>query len=212
MRVTNTLLLFAGLALCQAWRSAAADVILETPLPRTNAPALSAELRHDSGEGIMDSDWVYISAGTNRYAFLAPAGMRLDGAGENRIVLRNEDLSCVLSVRVLDVPFGEEVNSQYARQILQAEHSNASVVGERGACANGRPGPALDAEWYGPAGALKCERVALIPCHSKVLEFATVCSRESFGKGQRYLSTVMLTFRASDANGKLTIVHLSNKL
>jgi len=211
MRVTN-IFLFTALTLGQGWRCAGADIALEAPQSQTNAPVLAAELRHEGGEGVMDSDWVYMVAGTNRYAFLAPAGMRLDVAGESRVVLRNNDLSCFLTVRVIDLTFGEEVNSQYARQILQAEHSNATVLQENGACANGRTGPGLDAEWSGPAGVMKRQRVAYIPCHNKVLEFATVCSPESFAAGQRNFSTVLLTFRASDAQGKLTINHISSKL
>jgi len=66
--------------------------------------------------------------------------------------------------------------------------------------------------WNAKGGASRYERVAFIPAHAGVLEFSLVGSPEKFKAARPDFDLLLLSFRASDNQGKLVVPMLSDKL
>ncbi len=180
----------------------------------TNTPAILALVRHEEGPGLLPADRVYVTAGTNKFAFLVPAGFKMEPWNDGRVALVNRDYSCQMTFQLAGpLPAeGNELDPEvYSRRVL-AEHPGGVITRTFSAIADSRRGPAYEAECLGPARTLRRAQVAFIPSQNAVLEFSLVCGPDQFEAARHQLNTVMLTFRASDANGELHISPLSDKL
>jgi len=180
----------------------------------TNAPALAAEVRHEEGPGLLPADRAYVMAGTNKFAFLVPAGLKLETWNEHLVALVTRDYSSQITMRLAGPlpPEGSDLNpDDYSARLLE-EHPGAKIIKTFSAFADSRRGPAYEVEFPGPAGSSRRAEIAFIPSRSAVLEFSLICNPEKFEAARQQLSTVMLTFRGSDASGQLHISPLSDKL
>jgi hypothetical protein len=180
----------------------------------TNAPAVAAEIRHEEGPGLLPADRAYIMAGTNKFAFLVPAGFKLETWNESVVALVTRDYSSQIVFRLagpLPIDEGELNTNTYSSKLLQ-EHPGAKIIKSFSAFADSHSGPAYEVELPGPAGSWRRGEIAFIPSQAAVLEFSLISSPEKFEAARQKLSTVMLTFRASDAHGELHVSPLSDKL
>jgi hypothetical protein len=96
--------------------------------------------------------------------------------------------------------------------VLLQRHPGAKILEEFTLSALSRRGPAFDLRWNANGGMPRCERVVFIPALAGVLEFSLVASPEKFVAAQAEYDLLLLTFRASDARGKLVVPVLSDKL
>ncbi|HLH54954.1 MAG TPA: hypothetical protein VKY92_15190, partial [Verrucomicrobiae bacterium] len=64
-------------------------------------PTLAAEVRHEEGAGLLPTDRAYITAGTNKFAFLVPAEFRLDFVNETALELVTRDYSSRIGFKIL---------------------------------------------------------------------------------------------------------------
>lgn len=200
--------------------AAGARLSLGAPQPQpgfgsqTNLPVLAAELRHEEGPGLLPADRAYVVAGTNKFAFLIPPGFKLETLNERLVALVTRDYSCQITFRLAGpMPAeGSELDTNVYSARLAEEHSGARILNTFAAFADSRTGPAYEVQFPGPAGSWRRAEFAFIPSRAGVLEFALICSPEKFEPARHQLSTVMLTFRASDAQGQLHISPLSDRL
>jgi hypothetical protein len=212
MSLTKVLLfVMVGLATVRAGFAAEA----ETPIgSETNLTALSAQIRHEEGPGTLPAERVYLEAGTNKYAFLMPPGFKLERWNDQAVALVTRDYSVQITFRLAGpVPAdGAELSSEvYAAHALEAE-PRARILNSFSAIADSHTGPAYQLELPGPAGSTRRREIAFIPSRVAMLEFSLTAPTEKFELARRHFSAVMLTFRASDANGQLNISPLSDKL
>jgi len=181
---------------------------------RTNWPSFAAEVRHEEGPGVFPTERAYVMIGTNRCAFVVPAGLHLSVPVQNDVTLLSADFDSILTVRVVDRPGVDpgDPTPTALRGSLLYEHPGAAILDTFSLVAEGRRGPALDAGWSDPGGISRRVRVTWIPAPGGLLEFCVVCPAKDFAECQRRLSTVLLTFRSADASGKLHLPVLSDKL
>ena len=181
---------------------------------QTNAPPLEAELRHEEGPGQLPADRVYITAGTNKFSFLIPSELKLQTSNERVVNLSTRDLDCQISFRLawFQPPSGSELSAEFCQKRLLAAFPSARIIKSFASFADSRTGVAFELELPGPAGSWRHGQLAFIPSHAGLLEFSLSCSPGKFDSGRQKLSTVMLTFRASDEKGQLHISPLSDRL
>ena len=86
------------------------------------------------------------------------------------------------------------------------------ILGEFSLGALGRLGPAFDLRWNATGGGPRRERIVFIPAHAGVMEFSLVSSLEKFEAARPDLDYLLVSFRASDTNGKLVVPILSDRL
>jgi hypothetical protein len=174
---------------------------------------LSAELRHEGGPGLLPVERLYLTAGTNTFAFLIPEGFKLKSRTDRSVILANDDYSAQISFSLSSFfSQGDAVDSQACRENLLGQFPGSKIVKNFSAVADNQNGPAFELQAPGPSGTWRRAQIAFIPSHAGVLQFSMVSSPETFDEGRHKLSTVMLTFRASDANGRLSISPISDKL
>jgi hypothetical protein len=177
-------------------------------------PSVKAELKVETGPGQIPARRAYLTAGTNRFAFLVPEDFRLDASDPQKVTVVSPDNTKVLTVRILGPmpPETWELQAATYRELLLERNPDVQIREEFSLTAAGRRGPAFDLQWSTSTGGQQACRIAFIPSNAGVLEFSLLTSRELFAQAQPSLYLIMLTFRASDAKGRLDIAPLSDKL
>jgi hypothetical protein len=179
----------------------------------TNQTAIIVALKFEGGPGQIPTTRAYITAGTNKFAFLVPDEFKLASADPQKVTLMKGDGTCLISVRVIgskpasDKPF----DCTAARPLVYEEHRDATIVSEFGMFANGVGGPAFEILWG--VGALpRGARVCYIPLRAGLVEFSLDSSPKNLAPSLGDFNYVLLTFRASDENGKLAATPLSDQI
>lgn len=179
----------------------------------TNRSSLTAEVRRETGPGLIPARRAYLAAGTNTFAFVVPSGFDLAAAAGDKIELVNSDRSCLVTLLLLEPPraFISEADSEAFRPRIASQYPGAEVAEVFALTAAGRSGPAFDLRWH-TDGVTRAARVAYVPSAAGILEFSLIASPDKFAQFLPTLHTVMLTFRASGPDGKLDLPLLSDKL
>lgn len=208
----------AALLACKSWAVESAGVAdWSTGAAKnsntTNLPPIAVAVKFESGPGQIPTSRAYITAGTNKFAFLVPGEFKLTGSDAQKLILMKGDGSCLISVRVIGLTATSEkpFDSAAAQELIHVEHPDATITTEFGMSAANRSGPAFEILWG--AGALaRASRVGFIPIRTSVIEFSVDASPNNLGPSLGDLNYVVLTFRASDENGKLEATPLSENL
>jgi hypothetical protein len=155
----------------------------------------------------------FVTAGTNRFAFCVPEGFRLEPSTPDLVSFVSLDYHSLLTFHIASPgsPAGQEPGAAICRQAVLEQHPGAKILHQFTLTAANRAGPAFDAVWSAPGGLQRDQRVAFIPSMAGTLEFGLVCTTDTFQKAQYDLNFLLLTFRASDAQGKLDLPRFSNK-
>lgn len=179
----------------------------------TNQPPISVALKFEGGPGQIPTTRAYITAGTNKFAFLVPDEFKLASSDPQRVILMKGDGSCLISVRVIGPKPGSDkpFDAAAAKVLVNEEHPDALITSELGVFVEGVSGPAFEIQWG--AGALtRATRVGFIPLRAGLLEFSVDASPKNLGPSLGDFNYVILTFRASDEHGQLAATPLSDRL
>lgn len=190
----------------------AAEPVAYHSLSPTNPAALKVEVRVDGGPGVLPARRAYLTAGTNRFAFLLPTNFRLNSTDATQVQLVTADYGCTLTVGLLPNSSPQRLTPAAGRELLQTRFPSPQIEAESTLAAAGQSGPAFDLRRAGPGGITQAARVAYIPSRAGTLEFCLSTSPEKLSQMLGDLRFVMLTFCASDAQGNLKIRPLSTKL
>ncbi|HZR16577.1 MAG TPA: hypothetical protein VFE51_04560 [Verrucomicrobiae bacterium] len=180
----------------------------------TNPPPVTAQVHHEEGPGLLPADRVYVTIGAEKFAFLVPAGYKLEQSSGRVVTMATADYSCQIAFRLagpMPADGGELNPGVYSAKVMET-FPGAAILRTFSAFAEGRQGPAFEIQLTGAGGAARRGKLAFIPSRTSVLQFSLTCSPEKFEEASRQLNTVMLTFRASDAQGELHVSPLSDKL
>jgi hypothetical protein len=178
----------------------------------TNLPSIKAQVRTEGGPGLIPSRCAYLTAGTNRFGFIIPGELRMDMTNPERVALVSADYNCLITVRVVSPASGTlDLSEDGCRQALLAQHPGAKFLNTFSRSVGGQSGPAFDLQWMGVGSGVRRQRVVFIPSAAGVLELSLVTSPDGFGSAEHDFNFVLLTFRAGDAAGKVTLPQLSNK-
>jgi hypothetical protein len=223
MRAIRTLKLFI-VVVCQAaflegaWAgtTAALDGDSKTPAKdamATNQIPISVAVKFEGGPGQIPTSRAYITAGTNKFAFLVPDEYKLTCSDPQKVTLLKRDGTCLISVRVIGAlaGAGKAFDGAAARALIAEEHPDAIITSEFGMSAANATGPAFETQWEF-RGVTRGSRVGFVPLRAAVLEFSVDASPNKLGPSLGDLNYVVLTFRASDEAGKLEATPLSDKL
>ena len=180
----------------------------------TNRPLYQTQIKHVGGPGLLPADFAYVTFQTNKFGFVMPPGFRLETADPLKVTLVSADLSCLLSFRVLDsAPAGgAELDHATYRELLLARHPGGRILEEFSLPAVSRRGPAFDLRWNATGGVPRRERVLFIPTAAGVLEFSVLSSLEKFEAGREAFSALLVTFRTTEADGRLIMPVMSDRL
>jgi hypothetical protein len=180
----------------------------------TNLPPLKAEVKFIGGPGLMPVHRGFVTCGTNKFTFLLPEGYRLETADPQKITLASADLKCLITWRLLNPMPSEstELDPAHYRELLLSRHPGGKILETFSLSAVGRHGPAFDLRWSGAGGLARRERTLFVLSTAGVLEFSLVTSLDRFDAGRQDFDAVLVSFRASDGNGKLVVPVISNQL
>lgn len=180
----------------------------------TNPPPLRVEVRHEGGPGLSAADRAYVTAGTNKFAFLMPPGYRPEASDPDKLTLFSTDHNCLLIWRNLGhvLSGSSELDPAQCRELLSRRQPAVKILEEFSLGALGRLGPAFDLRWNATGGGPRRERIVFIPAQAGVMEFSLVSSLEKFEAARPDFDYLLVSFRASDANGKLVVPILSDRL
>ncbi len=162
----------------------------------------------------MPTDRVYVTAGGSKFAFLIPAGFRLQSAEAQQVVLVSRDYNAAITWRLHGSTLSEsgELDAAPYRALLLSRHSGGKILEEFTLPALGRHGPAFDFLWGAAGGRPNRELVVFVPALAGVMEFGLLCSPEKLDAFRAEFDLMRSSFRASDASGKLVVPIISDKL
>ena len=156
----------------------------------------------------------FITCGTNKFTFLVPDGYRLETSDPQKIALASADLKCLITWRLRNSMPSEaaELDPAHYREVLLSRHPGGKILETFSLSAVGHRGPAFDMRWSGAGGLARQERVLFVPSTAGVLEFSLLSSLDRFNASRQDFDAVLVSFRASDATGKLVVPMISNQL
>ena len=180
----------------------------------TNRPLYVTEIKHVGGPGLFPADFAYVTFGTNKFGFVMPDGFRLETADGQKVTLVSADFNCLLTFRVLEsLPPGvTELDPAPYRDLALSRRRGGRILAEFSQAAVSQRGPAFDLRWNAAGSVPRRERVVFIPSNAGVLEFGLVSSLEKFEKGRQSFNSFLLTFRTPEADGRLAMPVMSNRL
>ena len=180
----------------------------------TNRPGYLTQVKRVGGPGLLPADFAYVTFGTNKFGFVMPASFRLETQDVQKVTLVSADFSCLLTFRLLDPtpPGATELDPAPYRDLLLSRHPGGKILEEFSLAAASRRGPAFDLRWNATGEVPRRERVLFILSEAGVLEFSLVSSLEKFEAGRRGFDAFLITFRIPEANGKLVMPVLSDRL
>lgn len=179
----------------------------------TNPPPITVAVKFEGGPGQISTSRAYITAGTNKFAFLVPDEFKLTSSDAQRATLMKPDGSAVITVRVISslAGSGKEFDGSAARALIYEEHPDATVTTEFGIMAANASGPAFEFFW-GAGSVARASRVGFVPLRAGVIEFSLDASPKNLAPALGDFNYLLVTFRASDENGKLEATPLSDRL
>ena len=174
---------------------------------------LKADAQREGGPGFSSAFRAYLTIGTNRFAFLVPAGLGLQVLDQRRVHLFTGDYSCVLTVQFLESSSLDprEMNPDLSREIVLKRYAGAKILAQSSPNVCGRPASGFDLDWLAGGTLLRRTRVVLLGTDSGLMELSLSSSLEQFGPSQRHFNTLLLTLVASDPEGKLNVAPISNR-
>jgi hypothetical protein len=181
---------------------------------RTNPAALKAEVKHEEGPGMRPVNRGYVSSGTYKFGVELPGGYHVDSSAAEQVTLTSQDLTATLGLRVAaksnQDPKG--FKPEFLRDLIQDQYPTAKVTAEFVLPAACSLGSAFDLHVAGMKGTARRARVVFVPLEAGLLQFSIVASAERFNEALVHFQTLVLTFRASDRNGKLEMPVLPDRI
>ncbi|MGD0260994.1 MAG: hypothetical protein ABSD29_14360 [Verrucomicrobiota bacterium] len=180
----------------------------------TNRPPYVTQVKRVGGPGLIPANFAYVTFETNKFGFVMPAGFRLETQDTHQVTLVSADFNCLLTFRVLEpLPPGvTELDPAPYRDLVLSRRRGGKILEEFSQAAVSRRGPAFDLRWNAAGSVPRRERVLFVPSNAGVLEFALVSSLEKFETGRQAFNALLLTFRAAEADGRLVMPVMSDRL
>lgn len=179
---------------------------------RTDHPAVQTVLKSEEVIGAETVKRAYINFGTNEFAFVVPAGFRLDALTSGKIALVKEDYTCSISLVFKDAPAATSpsLRADTLRQTLLDRFPGAKIEEEFSRSAANHSGPAFDLHVPNGAGGVQYARVVCIPFNAGIIEFTLLASTNQISTSQYAFDSILLTF-CSNEEGELVVRSLSTE-
>ena len=214
MRATKLIILFAATLASLPLRAQQASPVGALTNLASTRPLYLTDVKHVGGPDLIAADFAYVTFATNKFGFVMPAGFRLETQDPQKVTLVSADFNCLLTFRVLEAlaPGAAELDPAAYRDLVLSRHPGGRILEEFSLAAADRRGPVFDLRWNATGSVPRRERVLFIPADAGVLEFSLVSSLDKFEAGRQGFSSLLATFRAAGADGRLVMPMLSNRL
>lgn len=192
------------LTFCSIWLLTEPLMASENYTPaRVSTRAMYATVKTEVTTGTTPIRRVYVTTGTNQFAFILPEGFRLTAYSE-KILLLSPDGLCSLSFRIITPTFStlDESESAFYRRCAINQYPGANISSESSERFGPHSGPAFDLQWQNSGGGAQTARIAYIPNAAGVLEVGLVSPAARFGADQ-YVFNGLLASLVTNENGKL---------
>ena len=214
MQVIRTLILIGAMFLALRVQ---AEPLVGAEAATNSAPtrrAFEAEVRPEGGPGLLPVNRAYLMIGTNRFAFLVPAGFRPIISEQQQVKLFTADFSSLLMVQVLEEgrPEFKPLNAETGREIVLQRFPGAQILDQSVPTVCGRAGLGYNIEWIAAGSLLQRAQIVLVETCAGVLELSLSSSIERFGVAQRGFNTLLLTLVGNDDSGVLKVAPVSSLL
>jgi hypothetical protein len=202
---------------CLAWRPTTNLVSAQEAAPATDAatnqaPAASALVANLKSEEVVASRPVrraYISLGERQFAFMVPAGYRMDASNPEKVVLSHDENGSFITFNILNpAPTGQEMKREVYRAIVLQHHPGARINAEYPQPGGGYAGLGFDIAYKGGASAARAGRVVFLPSAAGILEFELSVSSDKLAEADTSFGTVVSSLRTNDGH-KLAVDRIS---
>ena len=213
MRATKLISLFAATLVSLSVRAQPASPVGALTNLAGTRPLYFTDIKHVGGPDLIAADFAYVTFATNKFGFVMPDGFRLETQDAQKVTLVSADFNCLLTFRVLEplAPGDAELDPAPYRDLVLNRHPGGKILEEFSLAAAGRRGPVFDLRWNATGAVPRRERVLFIPSAAGVLEFGLVSSLDKFEAGRLGFSSLLSSFRAAGADGRLVMPMLSNR-
>ena len=158
-------------------------------------------LREEAIIGWQQIHRMYVTAGTNKWAFCVPDNFHVDTSNPYKVVLVQADYNCFLSIRIL-TPIGGDLAPEYCRRQLSDAFPEANVTGEFAQRAGATSGPGFDLQWTNSNSVPQSARVAYFPSPAGVVELVLLSKSEKFTESRRFFDFLRASY-CSDQSGPI---------
>jgi hypothetical protein len=181
----------------------------------TNNTSLKTDVKREVSPGMRPVTRAYISAGSRRFGVEVPEGYQVQSSMPDQVTMTTKDLTSSLGFRIAGKATEDAwaLKPEFFRDLVLEQFAGAKILEEFVMpAAVGKMGLAFDLQMSGPSGTMRRARVTFVPTDAGILQFNTLASLEKFKPALADFHTLMLTFRASDADGKLEMPALPQKI
>jgi hypothetical protein len=178
----------------------------------TPIPTMTAQLRTEKA-GDFAYERAFISTPFTKFAFLVPQNYTLRDAQGNSLTAQHRALNghLTISLKPLLDCSSTECFQEYCRTELLGEFPTAKITEESTRMVNEHESSVFDLNYYLRGTDPWQVRAVFTRVRGGILEISVTSSKEDFKSTQYDLNTLLLTFRESDAGGKLVIPPLSDR-
>jgi hypothetical protein len=136
-----------------------------------------------------------IITSTNEFLFLPPAGWKLGiDTNQTQLTWLAPDFASSITLKIVPRNEGKPPAREQMRQTILEAFSGAKIVDEPACYTGSGPGQAFDLEYPGGKDFKQASRLAYLPFHDGIVEFALTTSAEKFPKRQYDLNLLLNSF------------------
>jgi hypothetical protein len=152
---------------------------------------------------------VLLTAGTNKFAFVAPLDFRVDASSPTRIVMNSPEYGCFISVRFKEAAGSERAAAGAGswRDKVLGEFPGAIITSESVVSAGSISGADFEFQWTNSSGARQWARTVFLPFGAGTLQLILLTDADRYADGKYFFHSVLLGLRSNE-RGTLKIPSL----
>lgn len=184
--------LLAAISLCLIPPAGRADDSnSETNAPEPATARLTARVEPGEFIGEEQIRRVFVNAGTNRYGFIVPPGLRVDASSSGRLTLVEPAMGYYLTMQVID-------QAPDARTQLRQRYPGGEITEQSTTEAAGHRGAVYDLRWKNPEGVNRWVRTVFLPAGGSMLQFDLVSDQARLNEAQLALSGLLQRLQSNE--------------
>jgi hypothetical protein len=172
---------------------------------------ISASVQRESVDTIEPFYRAYVTAGTEKFAFLMPANFRLAGdPAHGKLQIENQEAGSFISLTFLRSSDDEPAETGKAayKELLARRYTKARFLDEFSQAAGGHNGQGFDVQWTAPSGLIQRTKALFVPTGAGLMEMTVTTGITNAQVGQDSFDAIFRSFAAS-VNGQLTVHHMA---
>jgi len=137
--------------------------------------------------------------GTNEFVFILPEGVKISGAGNNKMVLEDQNGYYFITIEI--VP---KAQARGAVELM-ASYTGAADKQETSGSVMGHEGQGIQIRYAGPANTKRLARCLIVGYHELTIEFVMNTCSDRIRAAEQSFDRILLSLRSNE-NGPVEIV------